>query len=349
MKYEKRLVVDFDDTLFFTKNRDWENAEPNLELIEKINGLYEEGWRVDIFTARGSISCDSREQAKEKYLNGMLRLLEKYNVMYHEISFEKPLAAYYIDDKSITPEEFIKKDFKQLQGGLSGSDIYTDGEQVHKTDDNSHNVVEWYNATNNILNTPEIHRVVGNTVSMEYIEHNESFFESNVYFALALIQESLDSMRKLKPINNLRFSDYKKRILTNHLKPALENDSLSKQQKKVLLITYENLSLIDVNPSFSHGDFGIKNMLFTEGKKLYLIDPIPQTFGSLEIDVAKFIASMYINEYNEQLINTSLKTLCTFNGLELSLINKLISSELMRVVKYHPDPEKIVELISNVY
>ena len=33
MDHFKRIVVDIDDTISFTTNRDWENATPNIELI----------------------------------------------------------------------------------------------------------------------------------------------------------------------------------------------------------------------------------------------------------------------------------------------------------------------------
>ena len=140
MEHHKRIIVDFDDTLAFTQNRDWENAVPNIPLIEKLNNLFYAGWTIDIYTARGSISCATRQAAAKKYYSSMWLWLENNNVKYHTLSFDKPLGAYYIDDKGISPEDFILKDIRDLEGGLSGSDIYTDGALVHKTADNAHAV-----------------------------------------------------------------------------------------------------------------------------------------------------------------------------------------------------------------
>ena len=99
MSSHKRIVLDFDDTLAFTSNRDWDNAKPNVALIEKCNELYNQGWTIDIYTARGSISCRSREEAADKYGPQIESWLLKNHVKYHALSFNKPLAAYYIDDK----------------------------------------------------------------------------------------------------------------------------------------------------------------------------------------------------------------------------------------------------------
>ena len=65
--YHKRIVVDFDDTLAFHQNRKFDEALPNKPLIEKLNKLHAEDWIIDIFTARGSISCKTRNDARIKY------------------------------------------------------------------------------------------------------------------------------------------------------------------------------------------------------------------------------------------------------------------------------------------
>jgi len=106
-----RLVVDFDDTLSFATERDWENAKPNLPLIAKLNSLYDQGHQVDIFTARGTISCKGdRELAEQKNRPQIEAWLNKHGVKYHSLSFQKPLADYYIDDKAITPDDFVNLD-----------------------------------------------------------------------------------------------------------------------------------------------------------------------------------------------------------------------------------------------
>ena len=334
----KRIVLDFDDTLAFTTNRDFNNATPNIELIAKTNQLYNEGWQIDIFTARGSLSCKTRKEAKEKYGFQIEQWLLDYGVKYHSLSFDKPLAAYYIDDKGISPEQFLKTDIKNLDG-LSGADIYTDGKLVHKTDARAHDVVEWFKVVSEHgVNVPKTQRVVGETITMEYVEHDEDYFKNNTYKGLALIQENLEKFKSIKIKKKTSFFDYIQRI-KSHV------DICDDLKENIYL------DLIDVgelNESFSHGDFGVKNMLFDKDK-LTLIDPIPEVFGCTELDIAKFIASLYINGYKNDDILLSKRVLMCYNNINENDINILIRSELARVVKYHPNKEFVIGLIHNVH
>jgi capsule biosynthesis phosphatase len=334
----KRIVLDFDDTLAYTSNRDWENAKPNLALIEKCNKLYDSGWIVDIFTARGSISCRSRVEAEEKYGEQIRSWLEKHHVKYHMLSFDKPLAAYYIDDKGITPEDFIYADIRELEGGLSGSDIYTDGMLVHKTASNAHEVAKWYKQTGSAVYTPEIHRVVGDTITMDYIEHDEEFFKHSPYKALAMIQEALDEFGHIPTKKFLTFDDYIARIV-GHVQLA---------DVPVFNDIVERMANINLEYGYCHGDFGIKNMLFNE-HNMYLIDPIPNVFGCRELDIAKFIASLLINRYNIELQDLSINTLLAYNPqIERNTLIILTAAEIIRVYKYHPDKDFIIQCVNDI-
>ncbi len=339
MSLHKRIVLDFDDTLAFTSNRDWENAEPNIDLIEKCNELYNAGWQIDIFTARGSISCRSRVEAEEKYGEQIRTWLEKHHVKYHMLSFDKPLAAYYIDDKGITPEDFICADIRELQGGLSGSDIYTDGVLVHKTASNAHEVAKWYKETGSAVRTPEIHRVVGDTLTMDYIDHDEDFFKHSPYKALAMIQEALDEFGEI-PVTKkfLTFDDYIARIV-GHVQLAkldMFNDVV------------ERLANIELDYGYCHGDFGIKNMLFNQ-YDMYLIDPIPNVFGCRELDIAKFIASLIINKYSPAEQDLAINTLLAYNHwIDKSDLLTLTAAEIVRVYKYHPDKDFIIQCVDDL-
>ena len=341
--FNKRIVIDFDDTLAFTTDRNWADAAPNVELIEKCNRLHDSGWTVDIYTARGSISCTTRAHAEGKYGPQIREWLVKHNVKYNLLSFDKPLAAYYIDDKGISPELFLDTDIRDLEGGLSGSDIFTDGQLVHKTDTNSHEAAAWlkYAMINNI-NVPKVERVVGDTITMEYITADHSYFENNPYKAIALIQETIESMEKVEePNKELTFDDYIGRIV-GHVKAAnlCMFDDIA-----------ERLTTLHLKPSFSHGDFGIKNMLFyeyAEGPELCLIDPIPACFGNKELDIAKFIASLIINKYSFKHQELAIKTLCVYNELRIKEIWLLVASEIIRVYKYHTDKDFIIQCVNDI-
>ena len=101
------FVVDRDDTISFTYNRDFENSEPNKPVIDKINELYRNGWRIVLFTARGAKSCNTLEERIKKYDKVTRDWLRRHNVCYNELVFGKMNADYYVDDKAMTIEQFI--------------------------------------------------------------------------------------------------------------------------------------------------------------------------------------------------------------------------------------------------
>jgi len=342
VNYSKRIVCDFDDTLSFTNNRDWENATPNTKLIDKLNKLHDTGWIIDIFTARGSISCPSRADAIVEYRPGIEKWLNKHGVKYNNISFLKPLAAYYIDDKSITPDDFLDVMIEQLEGGLSGSDIYTDGDLVHKTDSNSYEVVEWFEVARKYdIKVPVVPRVISTSISMEYIDHNKKYFDANMFSALGHIQQALTNMKKINVQKVFTFDSYVKRIA----------EHTEVQSSEVAWRVYMKLmDMKNKNPlkqTFSHGDFGITNMLFNESG-LTLIDPIPYTFGCTELDIAKFIASLMINNYRQDYIKESMSTLCMWNNVDEKIIKLFVGAELIRVLKYLNDKKKYDSIINKI-
>lgn len=337
--YHKRIVVDFDDTLAFHQNRKFDEAQPNWLLIDKLNGLYDKGWQIDIFTARGSLSCKTREEAREKYEASMKAWLEKNNVKYHMLSFDKPLAAYYIDDKGIMPSDFLDVDIRELEGGLSGTEIYTDGTVVHKQDKSAHATREWFKTASSAqIKTPKIHRVVGDTITMDYINHNEKFFENNFYIALGIIQTQLEIMKTIRNESVFTFEAYRSRI----------RDHAENSKQDLLMSVADSLNGMFMEPSFAHGDFGIKNMLF-KGSDLYLIDPICNSFGCTELDAAKLCASLIINKYDHKIIDDTIDYMALVNRINSYAFKVLIAAEITRVYKYHPDKNFIMECVKYVH
>ena len=337
MNYYKRIILDFDDTLAFTTNRQWDDAKPNTKLIKRINQLYDQGWQIDIFTARGSLSCKTRKDAEKKYRSGIEKWLKKHKVKYHILSFDKPLGAYYIDDKAITPEDFLNVEIAQLQGGLSGADIYSDGEYVHKTSSNSNDVKVWYETVNKKINVPKVRSVVGETITLEYIAHDKDYFKNNFYVAMGLVEDGLERLKKIKPIKKYSFNDYIKRI--------------SEQSKKLpFKLSYDiisELKSLKLKQVFAHGDYGITNMLFKKNQ-MYMIDPLTHTFGCTEIDAGKFCASLYINKYNNKTCQEATKILSDYCNLSVKQMNCIIVCEIIRVYKNHNNKKFIENIIKKI-
>lgn len=109
-----RLIVDVDDTILTTYNRDYHNSEPHTEMIDKLNRMYDEGWVIVYCTARGQLSNNGDIEKIEKNVRPILEdWMSRNGVKYHELIMGKPWGAYYIDDKAMKPDEFLSSNLEK--------------------------------------------------------------------------------------------------------------------------------------------------------------------------------------------------------------------------------------------
>ena len=107
---QKVALVDIDETIcFYEKERRYDMAIGHMANIEKINNLYDEGWRIIYWTARGG-----SEKSKEKglcYYDFTWKQLESWGCKFHDLStgtkgeFKKPPYDLVVDDKAKRIEE----------------------------------------------------------------------------------------------------------------------------------------------------------------------------------------------------------------------------------------------------
>ena len=104
------VLVDVDETIcFYSGKRQYDLAEPNLKNIAKINTLYDQGWYVIYWTARGG-SQKSISLGK-CYYEFTWRQLESWGCKFHDLStgskgkYIKPACDLVIDDKAKRIEE----------------------------------------------------------------------------------------------------------------------------------------------------------------------------------------------------------------------------------------------------
>ena len=94
-------MVDIDGTICtqIRPKPDYPKHKPYKERIEYLNKLYDEGWEVTYYTARGSLSGDNYK--------GLTRIqLNSWGCKYHYLSVgEKPLYDLIIDDRAKRIEE----------------------------------------------------------------------------------------------------------------------------------------------------------------------------------------------------------------------------------------------------
>ncbi len=121
MEKNYSLIVDIDGTLCPIKSKyeKYEDLKPYKEMVEKLRAYHESGVKIILFSSRnmntynGNLGLINKDTAI--VLN---KWLDKWDVPYDEILFGKPWPGhhgFYVDDRSVRPDEFLKYDFEQLE------------------------------------------------------------------------------------------------------------------------------------------------------------------------------------------------------------------------------------------
>lgn len=107
---KKVVLVDVDETICtYGEKRRYDLAIPLKENIAKINKLYDEGWYVIYWTARGG--SDKSKAAGRCYYDFTWEQLKSWGCKFHDLStgskgkYMKPPNDLIIDDKSKRIEE----------------------------------------------------------------------------------------------------------------------------------------------------------------------------------------------------------------------------------------------------
>lgn len=95
-----RINVDFDNTLTQDNVAYWagEVPEPDEDVIDAVNELYNDGHTIIIWTAR-----------QWGQANVIAARCTEWGLKFHGIRCAKGSADLYIDDKSCSPEDFVDK------------------------------------------------------------------------------------------------------------------------------------------------------------------------------------------------------------------------------------------------
>ncbi|MBF0546924.1 MAG: methyltransferase domain-containing protein [Candidatus Riflebacteria bacterium] len=101
------FCYDIDGTICTNTNGEYEKAVPFPEIINQLNSRFDQGHKIILFTARGSLThIDWRATTEQQLLS--------WKVKYHELHFGKPNADIYIDDKSFNPLGNVFGDFQSV-------------------------------------------------------------------------------------------------------------------------------------------------------------------------------------------------------------------------------------------
>lgn len=340
-KWEETLIVDFDDTIAFTKNRDWNNALPNKSLIDKLNNLYKKGWDIHIVTARGSLSCENREEADKTYRPQIEEWLANHNVNYTSLCFQKKLGLYYIDDKGITPDDFVKNFDQEELIGWSGDRVYIDKAtddvvKVHK--EYPGKVIEWFEAAENRgYKVPKVRSLIGNTIRMErlyeYTGSIDNIIQKIMKFDGRVPLEGYQEPRE-------QYGLYRKYIdrCCNRLP---DEKSIDLFLREYLLKEYENTPY-----TFGHGDASFENIMSDKyGKEVYFIDPIQEEslYSSWVIDLGKLYASYFLKTtpLSDRIIERNLEKNHLYKNINIKTIQIHAIANLCRMYPYADSNWKI--------
>ena len=102
------IYVDIDDTICETPETalkagapDYAKAQPYEDRIEMINRLFDNGYKIVYWTARGTgTGVDWRDVTEEQF--------QEWGVKHDQIQFNKPIYDIFIDDKNMNSDSFFK-------------------------------------------------------------------------------------------------------------------------------------------------------------------------------------------------------------------------------------------------
>lgn len=289
------FVFDIDDTICNNKNRDYENAEPIKEVIEKINYLYTNGATIKLYTSRGMVSCNGDlEKIIAKNKDILEKWLKKNKVKYNELIFGKPLGDLYVDDKAINVSEFKNQEFCELSGH-SGYKVIRIGNIVKKemSEENYIKLNNWYEESKDIANSP---RRISNLYSTMYIEYIDG---ESAYNCLnkKLLDKIIDQILKFKEV---RYKNFDKNILISKLENHKHDDGMWNTFVDECQMLVSKLDLKQY-ASLSHYDMTLANIIVKD-ENIYLLDSLlDKEASSYLLDFAKL--KMSLDGYEEKFCN----------------------------------------------
>ena len=115
----KRLVFDLDGTLTHDEeNIPYQSKRPRLDMIKRIKEYKKAGFTIIVSTARNMNSFkNSVGLINAITLPIVIEWLNSHQIPFDEIHVGKPWCGnegFYVDDKAIRPEEFIKLRYEEI-------------------------------------------------------------------------------------------------------------------------------------------------------------------------------------------------------------------------------------------
>ena len=295
------FVFDIDDTICYTKKRNYLESKPDNEMIKKVNKLYDEGNKIILFTSRGMVSCNGNvEKAIEKNEGILRKWLEENNVKYNHLYFGKPIADFYIDDRCFTAREFKNAEFEILKGGKSGSNVYRLGNFVCKfvSDEKRKRIEDFEENKPKEIKTPKIVSNLYNKMYIEYIEGKSviDLLSDGKYGKFSKIFfNDIDYLKNEKGlINEFKIENifYKIELNINNCKEEYYeiNDKELVENAKNIIKSVKKI--LEKNVSISHGDMIASNIMLNDKKLVYFDSEFDIECSTYIMDLSKMYMSI---------------------------------------------------------
>lgn len=314
-KERKIFVFDLDRTLIYDTNNNPKAIQKNVDFC---NGLYDQGHKIIIHTARGMESHDNDvELIKKEYTTKVKLILENNGIKYTELIFGKPYADLYIDDKAINAFDDLNKKTGFYTGEKFDTrfmhNIVVSDDKVIKSGKGIESEIEYYKQMPKELQHffPKIYKSANeNELVMEKIDGTSV---SNLLLDLQLSKETIQKIvRAFKEIHNHLWVQHEDNWL--YKGKMLERFAENKSFYRKLGVTEKEVNDLVENVyvtehSIIHGDSVFTNIFIDKKNKVRLIDPRGKNkndftiYGASCYDYAKMLQSLYgydfiINEAN---------------------------------------------------
>lgn len=119
IKTKNVIVLDIDGTICeIDQNKEYSELLPIKSVVNKMWEYKNEGWTIILNTSRNMKTFDGNiGLINVKTAKTLSDWLEKHKIPYDEIMYGKPWCGsngFYVDDKSIRPDEFSSMSYKEI-------------------------------------------------------------------------------------------------------------------------------------------------------------------------------------------------------------------------------------------